>query len=332
MTISSPTYASLRTHQGEVVGEGNWPPLISVEEHERLLAIFADPARRTTTHRGSEPRRLLTGIARCGVCGAGMRWLGANTRTTPRYLCAAHSCVGRRSDMVDALVTETVIERLSRPDAQALFAQAGNQVVRESVDVAAAMPPQHAEVEHAVKRAVLAKLVDIYQPVALPNYQRLATEFDGIARAFAAAANTIDPETPADHLVHAQEKIRKAWSAAEQHAHQLTEMMTRLAAGANLCGVADTEKGETLIPLTLDTTGCHRRRTWEAWRVMSGRTGRWGAVLKLGAAIRAADLDGLEPYRLPKPMEIKQIPHGIGVRQVSHDPEDAELAEAVAEG
>ena len=32
-----------------------------------------------------------------------------------------------------------------------------------------------------------------------------------------------------------------------------------------------------------------------------------GAVLKLGAAIRAADLDGLEPYRLPKPMEIKQI-------------------------
>ena len=139
VTISSPTYAGLRTHQGEVIGEGDWEAMISVEEHERLLAIFADPARRTTTHRGSEPRHLLTGIARCGVCGEVMKWFGPRSIKTPTYQCSGSSCVRRRADFIDALVIETVIERLSRPDAVALFAQAGNQVVRESVAGAAAL-------------------------------------------------------------------------------------------------------------------------------------------------------------------------------------------------
>ena len=63
----------------------------------------------------------------------------------------------------------------------------------------------------------------------------------------------------------------------------------------------------------------------------SGRTNRWGALLAIGATLRAASLDRLGPYRLPRPMEVKQIPHGIGIRQVQVDPEDEELA-AVASG
>jgi DNA invertase Pin-like site-specific DNA recombinase len=132
LTISRPTYAGLRTHQGTVIGKGDWEALISVEEHEKLLAIFADPARRATTHRGSEPRRLLTGIATCGVCGAVMRWQNSK-RKSPRYLCEG-SCVGRRADMVDLLVTEAIIERLSRPDATALFAKASDKRVTEALD------------------------------------------------------------------------------------------------------------------------------------------------------------------------------------------------------
>lgn len=124
VTISSPTYAGLRTHQGEVIGKGIWEPMISVEEHQRLLAIFSDPARRSTTHRGVEPRHLLTGIARCGVCGEPMRWSGPRSEAkVPGYLCSGRSCVRRRADLVDLLVTQTIVNRLSRPDAVALFSK-----------------------------------------------------------------------------------------------------------------------------------------------------------------------------------------------------------------
>ena len=140
VTISSPTYAGLRSHQGQVMRDehnqpvrGHWEPMISVEDHERLMAILRDPARRTTTHRGREPRHLLTGIARCGVCLDVMRWHGPKSLPTPRYLCAGASCVGRRADAVDALVESTLIKRLSRRDAAKLFARTvGSEQARKA--------------------------------------------------------------------------------------------------------------------------------------------------------------------------------------------------------
>ena len=59
------------------------------------------------------------------------------------------SCVQRRSDLVDLLVVETVIERLSRPDAVALFAQAGNEQVTESLAGAQALRRRLARVVDA---------------------------------------------------------------------------------------------------------------------------------------------------------------------------------------
>ena len=41
----------------------------------------------------------------------------------------------------------------------------------------------------------------------------------------------------AEALIHAPEKLRKSWSAAEQLAHQLSEQITALAAAAALCGI-----------------------------------------------------------------------------------------------
>lgn len=122
VTISSPTYAGLRKHQGVVIGQGTWEPMITVEQHERLVALLSDPARRTN-HRGPEPRHLLTGIALCGVCGETMRY-GGSRNTYPsgaRYICSGKSCVGRKVEPVDLLVTETILARLERPDALKLL-------------------------------------------------------------------------------------------------------------------------------------------------------------------------------------------------------------------
>jgi len=98
-------------------------------------------------------------------------------------------------------------------------------------------------------------------------------------------------------------------------------LLPALAAAASLAG-RNTDRDEHLIALSVDATNCHRRRVWECWQTEGTRTGRWGALLALGATIRAAGLEGLEPYARPRPMEIRQVRHGIGIRQVSYDPED----------
>lgn len=110
--IESPTYAGLRTHRGRVIGEGTWEPLITVDEHERLKAMLADPAR--LTHRGSEPRWLLSGIATCGVCGGPMRH--QVNRGDHAYICVGGFCVSRKTQWVDDYVEEAVVRRLESYD------------------------------------------------------------------------------------------------------------------------------------------------------------------------------------------------------------------------
>lgn len=77
--IENPAYAALRVLNGQVVGKGNWPALITEDEHTRIQAIFADPARKSP--RGSEVVHLLTGIAACWRCEGPVRYI----RTAERY-------------------------------------------------------------------------------------------------------------------------------------------------------------------------------------------------------------------------------------------------------
>lgn len=105
--------AGLRVHRGQVVGEGTWDPILDPGTYEQVRAILADPSRRTST--GTAAAHLLSGIARCGVCGATIRF--AMNRTVPSYRCSGPNCVSRRKDLVDELVTEIVLRRLAMPDA-----------------------------------------------------------------------------------------------------------------------------------------------------------------------------------------------------------------------
>jgi site-specific DNA recombinase len=63
----SPRIAGLREHRGRVAGPAVWPGIIDESTHRRLVALLTDPARRTNR---TVRRYLLTGIARCGLCGA----------------------------------------------------------------------------------------------------------------------------------------------------------------------------------------------------------------------------------------------------------------------
>ena len=110
--------AGLRVHRGEIVGEGAWEAIIDRGRWEQLRAVLSDPRRRTST--GTAAAHLLSGIARCGVCGATLRV--AQNRGVPSYRCSADGCVIRRKADLEHLIVGLVTARLARPDAAGLFA------------------------------------------------------------------------------------------------------------------------------------------------------------------------------------------------------------------
>jgi site-specific DNA recombinase len=115
--------AGLRVHRKEIVGNGDWEPIVTRDEFDRLRAMLSDPNRRTNAGPHTA-KYLLAGIVRCGVCDVPMRALvsiGANV-----YTCQNVGCfkVRRNRPRVDDLVTKVVVGRLAQPDAIKAIARA----------------------------------------------------------------------------------------------------------------------------------------------------------------------------------------------------------------
>jgi hypothetical protein len=137
--ILRPRNAALREYHGDIVGPGKWEPIVAVEEFYQAQAILTNPARRTTPGRDGLVH-LLSVIARCGVCNAGVTvtksrpYKGVTKRV---YRCPHRVHVIRNQESVDDFVTQVILERLSRPDARELLAH----------------PNRSDETEAAVRRA-----------------------------------------------------------------------------------------------------------------------------------------------------------------------------------
>ncbi|MCU1590246.1 MAG: Resolvase domain protein [Frankiales bacterium] len=123
---------ALRVHRGEVVGPGEWPPILERGLWEQVRAVLTDPTRKTST--SSAAVHLLSGLARCGVCGGTMR--ASLNRTVPSYRCADKSCVSRNRRDVDEFVTGVVLARLARADVAGLLAPVDDGTRRAAAEVA----------------------------------------------------------------------------------------------------------------------------------------------------------------------------------------------------
>lgn len=111
---TNPSYAALRTHRGEIVGEADWPPLIERDDFDRLTAVLTDPAR-LKFYAGRDVRHLLSGIARCGICGS--RLYRGHDRGRGVYVCRdGKQHLVRSQEHLDAYVTAVVIGLLERAD------------------------------------------------------------------------------------------------------------------------------------------------------------------------------------------------------------------------
>jgi DNA invertase Pin-like site-specific DNA recombinase len=126
--------AGLRSHRGEIIGQGNWSGLVDVATWRAVKAILESQSRKKKV--GKSAMALLTGIARCGVCGETVNMSGGGGRSNgnKNYTCRLGSHVSRTVTPVDDLVTElaiAIIERDGpdllvddeRPDLEALYEQ-----------------------------------------------------------------------------------------------------------------------------------------------------------------------------------------------------------------
>lgn len=147
--LRSPTVAGLRVFQGEIVGRGNWPPLLcddpfaedayeqALMMRNRLLDRLGQPREVTSksgktyrvttsviTQRHSGRRYLLTGgKGVCRPCGhglvAGVKQLGTRDRKnpTPYYWCTTTGggggCVGVKAEWLEEYVREQIQEHVA---------------------------------------------------------------------------------------------------------------------------------------------------------------------------------------------------------------------------
>ncbi|MCW2780164.1 MAG: recombinase family protein [Marmoricola sp.] len=132
--------AGRRVHRGEVIGRGDWEPLLDEGTFDRMVALLTDPARRTA--RGNENVHLLSGIARCGLCDGLMRVVSRKTngtKTQPAaYNCRSCFRIRRKQADVDELVETVILRRLAMPDGPDLLG-GDPQILREAVDEAEAL-------------------------------------------------------------------------------------------------------------------------------------------------------------------------------------------------
>lgn len=91
--LHNPRYAGLVAHRGEIVGEGQWEPYITVRQRHRVQRLIAERWRRHL----KQPHRevfLLSQLLSCGSCGRALichtGMLREDGSFSRRYICDSH--------------------------------------------------------------------------------------------------------------------------------------------------------------------------------------------------------------------------------------------------
>ena len=118
--LVKPSVIGKTLRRGQLV-DAPWSPILDEPTWESLRTLFADPARRTNTGRGHEPRWLVSIFAKCGVCGKRMTVGGAGKGRSPAYVGRECGHLRRSARLVDAYISDLVVARLEQDDAADLL-------------------------------------------------------------------------------------------------------------------------------------------------------------------------------------------------------------------
>ena len=204
-----------------------------------------------------------------------------------------------------------------------------------------------AEVQGAVVAEVEREMLAAWKPEAMNVYRAVAAIYNKAADEFTAAAKACNPEASAEHMIDYPDQ-QQHWKVAEVQAARLTQIVPALISSAQLTETVRLDSADERLaqpwwsapidptaelPLVCDPGTLHRRRVWEAFNHVGGRTGKFGRLVSLGCTLRAHNLDSFEKYRLPLPVKHEQRQvlgalRGV-VQMVSTDPEDADYRSQV---
>jgi DNA invertase Pin-like site-specific DNA recombinase len=114
--LRSPRNAGLREYRREIVGTGNWTPLVDENTWRATQSVLYAPGR--APGRKSVRRHLLTGVMRCGKPDCGGYLTGQwTTRKEIRYACKNCASVSILAEQIEPMLYELVSGRLAKPDA-----------------------------------------------------------------------------------------------------------------------------------------------------------------------------------------------------------------------
>jgi site-specific DNA recombinase len=100
---------------GEIVGVAKRPAIVSRDEWEAARAILTDPGRKVSP--GNEPKRLMSGLMTCGICGLPVRSGGTGKGRPAIYRCVSpKNHLRRKIEQVDEVVETYVLALLERED------------------------------------------------------------------------------------------------------------------------------------------------------------------------------------------------------------------------
>ncbi|MGI8578866.1 MAG: recombinase family protein [Nocardioidaceae bacterium] len=131
--LLNPRNAGLRAHNGTVVAQGQWQPIIDEATWRAVVELVADPSRRREPVGG---RWLGSGLFRCW-CGARCR-VNYSHHHSRVYQCKAHSHLSRNAEPIEEVVIAAIVARLRQPDLAGLLATETNADVPALRDQAAA--------------------------------------------------------------------------------------------------------------------------------------------------------------------------------------------------
>jgi len=110
--LTKPTVAGLAAYKGQLK-PAPWPAILERDIWERLCEKVSAPL--ADTSRGNEPKWLLSGIAKCGICqdGTTVRATGSGTlRGKTGYQCEKIAHLFRSTKYVDMLVELAIIRHI----------------------------------------------------------------------------------------------------------------------------------------------------------------------------------------------------------------------------
>lgn len=110
--------AGLRSHNGEIVGKGQWPAIVDENTWRSAQLILNDDRRKPG--RKSVKQHLLTGVLKCGKCGHHLSG-GSRQKDQRVYSCVKCRGVSIRAGAVEPLLYKIVAGRLAMADANDLL-------------------------------------------------------------------------------------------------------------------------------------------------------------------------------------------------------------------